>query len=295
MGTKFSRRKAKKLKPNVRCCDKRCISWIENLQELVTIGRTWTFEEEHRSAIHSTISDKNLPLIIAQIISSYLDYTVSECVMVYHQAVNNYFDGRPICNYFSDKLNVTLTGKDGAGKSGLMQRFVMDCFKEDYDVGYEDSYIKQWEVKGVGTVLFEILDTVEQEFLTYKEQWFRQAHVVAFCFAIHDNDWMDEVIYDLENMERFCTGANLHHEMKGAVLVACQMDRLFDMKLNNDDERTMMEENRKRAIELSQERNIPYIETSAKANINVIEMFEQIVYEYWLQKHSDSIKWFQYD
>ena len=293
MGTKFSRRKQRKFKsnPNVRCCDKRCISRIQNLQDLVTLGRTWTFKDEHRSAIYSSISNKNLPLIIAQIISSYLDYTVSEYAMIHHRAVNDYFEGRAICNDFYEELMVCLIGKNGAGKSGLIQRFVMDCFVEDYYAGFEDSYRKQWEVKGVGTVLFDILDTVEQEFASLKEQWFRQSHIVALCFAIHDNEWMDEVIYDLEHMEPFCAGGSIDHRSRGVVLVACQMDRLFDMELNNDDERIMMEENRKRAIALSQERNIPYIETSAKANVNVVEMFEQIVYEYWLQRHSDSIKW----
>ena len=293
MGTKFSRRKPKKFvtNPNVRCCDIRCISRIQNLQELVTIGSTWTFKDEHRSAIHSTLSNKNLPVDIAQIICSYLDYTVSEYAMIHHRAVNDYCEGSTICNDFYEELMVCLIGKNGAGKSGLVQRFVMDCFVEDYYAGFEDSYRKQWEVKGVGTVLFDILVTVEQEFSSLNEQWFRQCHVVAFCFAIHDTEWMDGVIYDLENMDRFCAGGSIHHRSKGVVLIGCQMDRLFDMKSNKDDERVMMEENRKRAIEFSQQRNIPYIETSAKANVNGIEMFEQIVYEYWLESHSNCIKW----
>ena len=306
MGTKWSSRKSKKVNPQMLCCDRKCISQIQNLQDLDAVGCTWmTFKDEHRRALRSAISNKNLPVIIAQIISSYLahfnvDYKDAGYLMIHHRAVNHYFDGQPLCDYFKKKLQVGynstykelrigLVGKDDAGKSKLAERLVTGSYVEEWDTEWHHGYRKQWEVKGAGNVLFDVspIDT-DHAFSSWIEHMVRCCDVVAFCFAIHDGDWMDEVLCDLR---RIRNGNDMDYESKGVVLIGCQMDRLFDMKSNNDDQWAMMEENRMRAIEFSLERNIPYIETSAKANANVIEMFEQIVYEYWLQRHSDSVKW----
>ena len=266
---------------------------MQNLQDLNAIGFTWTtFKDEHRSALRSAISNKNLPLIIAQIISSYLanfsvDYKAAEYVMIHHRAVSQYFhfDAQPLCDYFGtfQELKVGLFGKVLAGKSKLATRLMMGSYEEEeYDVEWHHGYRKQWEVKGVGTVWFDVspVDTVQKQ-SSWTDHMVRCCNVVGLCFAIHDGEWMDGVIYDLQRIRK---GYDMDYESKGVVLIGCQMDRLFDMKSNNDDERTMMEENRKRAIEFSLERNIPYIETSAKTNGNVTKLFEQIVYEYWLQR-----------
>ena len=192
-----------------------------------------------------------------------------------------------------NESNVSVTIVSEAGKSCLVHSFVMDNYEREYgviDLSIEDEFRKQIEVKGMGTVSLCILDTdTRNDFAVWwKDYWIKDSDVVAFCFAIDDADWMDEVISDIE---RILCAFVLEYHNKGIVLIGCKMDKMYDMKTTNEDERAMMEANRKRAIEFSQERNIPYIETSARADTNIDEVFQQIVYEYWLQMHSDSIRW----
>ena len=81
-----------------------------------------------------------------------------------------------------------------------------------------------------------------------------------------------------------------HYGQKGVVLVGCKMDLLHDEESGcSDDQRDMMNKNHQRALDMSSVWNVPFIETSAKRNINVHSLFKQLVYEYWLQTQTRSI------
>ena len=112
MGSKLSQC-ATKTDSTAHCCDKKCISQIKHLQDLVTTRRqsAWTLTDEHRITLRSAISNANLPVIISQIISSYLDYIAAEYLMIHHRAVNDYFGGAPVCTSLVRELTVGLLSK----------------------------------------------------------------------------------------------------------------------------------------------------------------------------------------
>ena len=60
-----------------------------------------------------------------------------------------------------------------------------------------------------------------------------------------------------------------------------------------------MKQNQINAMELSKKWSVPYIETSAKDNVNIDLLFERIVYEYWIQTQGITNDWdmkhFTYD
>ena len=107
----------------------------------------WTLTNEHRITLRSAISNKTLPVIIAQVISSYFNDIAAEYLMVHHRAVNDYFDqfDGPSSRWersfvkrcqrsFVVDLTVGLFSKSGAGKSSLVHKYVMDDYVEEYGV-----------------------------------------------------------------------------------------------------------------------------------------------------------------
>lgn len=86
------------------------------------------------------------------------------------------------------------------------------------------------------------------------------------------------------------------HSEQGVMLVGCQMDRMYEgneYPYASAIQIEHMRENYATAIEMSRSWNIPFIETSSKRGYNVDSLFQQAIYEYWLQTQSDSIRWDQ--
>ena len=64
---------------------------------------------------------------------------------------------------------------------------------------------------------------------------------------------------------------------------------LVALKCVNNDKQSESELDRNEIIANCKRVNIPYIETSAKENINVNLLFYQIPYELWIQKYINSM------
>ena len=95
----------------------------------------------------------------------------------------------------------------------------------------------------------------------------------------------------MKSIKLFGTRLNDRHISKGVVLVGCQMDRMYQADEASRDDYKIMEDNCNLAKQLSAKWNIPYIETSAKENINIHLLFQQMAYEFWLQSQCQVIKW----
>ncbi len=234
------------------------------------------------------------PAIFAEIICSYLDGIVGEYCMYYcHGAVNAYFKEGAICSKWNEEwreLRVLLCGQL-SGRTSLSWRYVTGQWIDEYDPTTDDIYRKRVVVEGMGTVLFDIDENKgEHDFSSWQVMLWSESDVLVLCFAINRKDALDQCVDD---MDRFIQVNEIKEDCseKGVVLVGCQMDRMYDADTKSQDDLTVMEENHRRAMELSNLWNVPFIETSAKRNINVISLFQQIVYEYWLQTHTKSINW----
>lgn len=71
----------------------------------------------------------------------------------------------------ADKMNVSILGGGGVGKSAITLRFVRDFFIKNWEATIEDAYRKTVRVDDEISVL-EILDTAGQEdFSTLRAQW----------------------------------------------------------------------------------------------------------------------------
>jgi hypothetical protein len=71
----------------------------------------------------------------------------------------------------ADKMNVSILGGGGVGKSAITLRFVRDFFIKNWEATIEDAYRKTVRVDDEVSVL-EILDTAGQEdFSTLRAQW----------------------------------------------------------------------------------------------------------------------------
>ena len=177
------------------------------------------------------------------------------------------------------------------GKSALLLQLVTGKFFQDYDPTIEDSYRKVMEVSPDQKVLLDIVDTyAEQEFVQMHEIYRREAQIPILCFAINDEDGLNECIKIFDRIMRmweYPSGPHGDHFGRmGLALVGCKMDLYYgdgqDGKSISDQDKKIMDGNYERAVKLSEIWNIPFIETSAKECINVDACFRQIVYEYWL-------------
>ena len=76
-----------------------------------------------------------------------------------------------ITNVTADKMNISILGGGGVGKSAITLRFVRDFFIKNWEATIEDAYRKTVRVDDEVSVL-EILDTAGQEdFSTLRAQW----------------------------------------------------------------------------------------------------------------------------
>ena len=83
---------------------------------------------------------------------------------------------------------------------------------------------------------------------------------------------------------------NDHSNEKAVVLVGTQLDLLYNT-VADDKDTEMMRSNQKEAIKLSEKWNVPYIEVSARNNVNINLLFEYVVREYWIQTQGMILNW----
>ena len=126
--------------------------------------------------------------------------------------------------------------------------------------------------------MYDILDIAcRADYGMVERRWINDGKIFLLCFAINDKrgyEWMcmrDKILRQKEDVKE---------KDYAMILVATQCDLLYDEDHKEKDEFI----DRELIIEHAREWNIPYIETSAKDNINVDYLFEHIVYQEWIQK-----------
>eukprot|EP00300_Choanocystis_sp_HF-7_P017484 c19744_g2_i1.p1 GENE.c19744_g2_i1~~c19744_g2_i1.p1 ORF type:complete len:207 (-),score=56.12 c19744_g2_i1:54-638(-) len=155
---------------------------------------------------------------------------------------------------------IVVCGAGGVGKSALTVRFIQGNFLDRYDPTIEDSYRKQVEVDGVACLL-DILDTAGQErFSALRDAYMKTGQGFVIVYDTSDSATLEEVSTLREKILRTKGAADVP-----IILVANKID------LPN--RRVTTEAGKEKAAEFRCE----YIETSAKENQNVRELFEQLV------------------
>jgi len=156
--------------------------------------------------------------------------------------------------------NVVVIGAGGVGKSAITAQFVNGVFIERYDPTIEDSFRKQIDIEG-HSCLLEILDTAgSQQFTSMRDLYIKTGHGVLLVYSITSQDSFHEVCSLRDRIL-------LHRENEPFPMV------LVGNKCDLEHNRVVTQEMGKSK---SQSWSIPFIETSAKTNLNVHEVFDSL-------------------
>eukprot|EP01102_Stenamoeba_stenopodia_P014386 TRINITY_DN476_c0_g1_i3.p1 TRINITY_DN476_c0_g1~~TRINITY_DN476_c0_g1_i3.p1 ORF type:complete len:209 (+),score=49.07 TRINITY_DN476_c0_g1_i3:371-997(+) len=163
----------------------------------------------------------------------------------------------------SSEHQLVVLGSGGVGKSALTVQFVHFHFLESYDPTIEDAYRRQVVVDEEPAVL-SILDTAgQEEYSAMRGQYMSQGKGFLLCYAITNRDTFDEV-------------KALHEQVLMAkdsdyvpiVIVGTKCDLEHQRKVSQVEAKT-----------LADKWGCAWLETSAKARINVEEAFFSVVRE----------------
>ena len=170
-------------------------------------------------------------------------------------------------------LKIVLLGSSGGEKSKLLDKYIGNKSSKLYPINGIDIKDKSLIMEDGNKVLVKFFNIVG----------FERYHSIA-CNYLRNSDGA-AIFYDVTNSESF---ENIEFFYKNSrktdipiILIACKCD------LEGDGERKISKE---KAEKYANERNIPYIETSSKDNINTTEAIKKIVddaYRYLISKIKD--------
>ena len=163
----------------------------------------------------------------------------------------------------SDEFKIVVVGTGGVGKSALTISFVQNHFIEEYDPTIEDSYRKQVTVDDVPCVL-NILDTAgQEEYSAMRDQYMRTGQGFLLVFALTARASFQEV------------GSLREHILQ----VKDQSKVPLILVGNKSDLVHLIQVKQQEAEDMASGFGVRFFATSAKARINVDEVFTELVRE----------------
>jgi Ras-related protein Rap-1A len=159
------------------------------------------------------------------------------------------------------EYKIVILGSGGVGKSALTVQFVQGIFVEKYDPTIEDSYRKQVEVDGQQCML-EILDTAgTEQFTAMRDLYMKNGQGFILVYSITAQSTFNDL-----------------QDLREQILRVKDTDDvpmvLVGNKCDLEDERVVGKELGK---QLANQFNCSFMETSAKAKINVNDIFNDLV------------------
>ncbi|VDO08042.1 unnamed protein product [Rodentolepis nana] len=154
------------------------------------------------------------------------------------------------------EYKLVVLGSGGVGKSALTVQFVQSIFVEKYDPTIEDSYRKQTEVDGQQCML-EILDTAgTEQFTAMRDLYMKNGQGFVLCYSVTSQSTFNDLTDLYEQILRV-------KDTPEVPLV------LVGNKCDLDNERVV---GREQGQHLARKWKCTFIETSAKAKVNVNEV-----------------------
>nr|CUU97725.1 hypothetical transcript [Hymenolepis microstoma] len=159
------------------------------------------------------------------------------------------------------EYNLVVLGSGGVGKSALTVQFVQGIFVEKYDPTIEDSYRKKVEIDDQQCVL-EILDTAgTEQFTAMRDLYMKNGQGFILTYSITSPPSLFDLIDLHEHILR----------VKDADSVPIV---LVGNKCDLEDERAVGKDE---GQNLARKWKCAFMESSAKSNINVSEIFADLV------------------
>jgi len=159
-----------------------------------------------------------------------------------------------------ETIYIVVLGEMGAGKSSICTRFVQGFFMKFYDPTIEDMYRKIIDVDGKIYSL-EILDTAGSSFFEImREMYIKKGEGFIIVFSL-----ISLVTFD--KLEELYGQIQTIREGKVPMVMVGNKCDLKDLRVVSYHQ----------AKELANSWDCPYIESSAKENINITCLFENVV------------------
>lgn len=159
---------------------------------------------------------------------------------------------------------VAIVGSSAVGKSSVSVQFVEQHFVESYYPTIENQFSKSIKYKGVDYTT-EIIDTAGQdEFSIMNQKHLVGIHGYMLIYSVASRS-----SFEMISVIRDKILNALGTEETPMVLVGNKTDLSADQRQVSSEE----------GEQLSQQLNIPYVETSAKSNSNVERAFEALIGE----------------
>lgn len=164
----------------------------------------------------------------------------------------------------TDEYKAVIMGPGGVGKSAITLQLMQNRFVEGHDPTIEDSYQKYINVEGKPCRL-DILDTAgQEEFKSMRSQYMRQGQGFILVYSITDANSFQKCREFYDEVQRAKGGK----DNVVLVLVGNKCDLKDDRQVSPDDGRKCAE---------SEFQTPLFFETSAKDNINIQEVFFQLI------------------
>merc|ERR1711953_1121226 len=159
------------------------------------------------------------------------------------------------------EYKIVVLGSGGVGKSALTVQFVQGIFVEKYDPTIEDSYRKQVEVEGQQCML-EILDTAgTEQFTAMRDLYMKNGQGFVLVYSITAQSTFNDL-----------------QDLREQILRVKDTDDvpmiLVGNKCDLEDERVVGKD---QGQQLAATFNCAFLETSAKAKVNVQTIFNDLV------------------
>ena len=166
-----------------------------------------------------------------------------------------------LVNNAQPAFKTVLLGETAVGKSSLAVRFVRDQFSEYQESTIGAAFLAQsCTLDNNEEVRFEIWDTAGQErYHSLAPMYYRGAKAAV-------------VVYDITDRKSFTKAQDWVNELKqqcGPNLIISVVGNKVDLESEREVDRTV-------ALQYANENSLLHIETSAKSNINVQTLFQEV-------------------
>lgn len=169
---------------------------------------------------------------------------------------------------------IVVVGSGGVGKSALTVRFIQGNFIEKYDPTIEDSYRKQVEIDGQACLL-DIMDTAgQEEYSALRDQYMKTGQGFVLVYSITS-------LTSFETTQKLRTSILRIKEDTPDIPII-----LVANKCDLEEERAVSKDQGK---QLAEKYGTPFIETSAKANLSINDVFYSLVrlINTWREAHPE--------
>jgi small GTP-binding protein len=160
------------------------------------------------------------------------------------------------------KLNFIIMGNFTVGKTSLINRYIDDIFHNQTKTTLGIDQYSKFLTKNYEDYKVTIFDTAGQErYGTITKSYFRNAHAILFVYEISDRDSFIKVGNWMSNAE-----SNIDLKNFPKILVGNKCDLANDRQVPFEE-----------AEKFSKTFNMQFFETSAKMNINVDKIFDELM------------------